>query len=73
MNPNPPKKKNLNLSLVKPIPLSSLDKFKRLNKAESEIDEELIKLGDLTKLQNSEPELIHLICNMVENLTLYRR
>ena len=69
MNTNTAKKKNHSISLVKPIKLSSLDKFKRIQKAESEIDEELSKLGDLTQLKDDEAQLIHLICNLVENLS----
>jgi hypothetical protein len=65
----PIKRKNKSLSLVKPIHLSSLDKFKRLSKAEEEIDLELSKLGDLSKLEDDECQLIHLMCNLVENIT----
>ena len=69
MNPIPPKKKNKSLTLVKPIPLSGLDKFKRLSRAEEELDEELLKFGDLTKFQDGECQIIHQICNLVENLS----
>jgi len=69
MNPNPPRKKNLSLSLVKPIASSTLDKFKRLNIAEAEVDAEIAKLGDVSQLHDEEPQLIHLLCNFVENIS----
>lgn len=70
MNQIPPaRRKNKSLSLVKPLPSSSLDKFKRLQRVEVEVDEEISKLGDLSKLQNDECQLIHLVCNLVENVS----
>ena len=67
--PLPLKKKNKALSLVKPINQSSLSKFQKLSRAETEIEIEISKLGDVSQLHNEEPQLIHLICNLVENLT----
>ena len=61
-------KKNLSLSLVRPIKDSHLDKFKRLSKAELEIDDELRKLGNICQVQNI-GELVHLIASLVENVT----
>lgn len=68
MNSQPVKKKNKALALIKPIPLSGLDKFKRLARAEAEIDDELHKLGNLSQAEDI-GQLIHLICNLVENIS----
>ncbi len=65
---NSQRKKNFSLTLVKPIPSSNLDKFKRLSKAENEIDDELRNLGNVCQIQEI-GELLHLLCNLVENLS----
>lgn len=67
-----PRKKNRSLALVRPLPASSLDKFKRLSVVEREVDEELGKLGDLSRLTDCEPQLVLHLCNLVENITSCR-
>lgn len=65
---NSQRKKNLSLNLVKPVSNSHLDKFKRLSKAESEFDAEILKLGNIAQFNNL-GELLHIFCVLVENIT----
>lgn len=65
---NSKKKKNLFLSLVKPLAGSDLDRFKHLSKAEIEIDENLHKLGNLHEVKEI-GQVLHLLCNLTENIT----